>query len=81
MADYKEINGELRQPCPLQDKARELGKLAEFLKSVARAWDEANQEQRNRLAKTLFDQICVEDAKLVAVKPKAGAGALLRVEL
>ena len=70
LADYEEIKVELCQLRPPQDKARELEKLAEFLKSVAQAWDEANQEQRNRLAKTLFDQIWVEDAKLVAVKPR-----------
>ena len=32
--------------------------------------DEANQEQRNKLAKTLFEQILVENNKVVAVKPR-----------
>jgi site-specific DNA recombinase len=47
-----------------------LSKLAHFLANVADAWRTANQEQRNKLAKTLFEQILVEDNKVVAVKPQ-----------
>ena len=38
--------------------------------NVIDAWDEATQEQRNKLAKALFEEILVEDNKVVAVKPR-----------
>jgi hypothetical protein len=38
--------------------------------SVSQAWDTADQEQRNAIAKTLFEEILVEDRKVVAVKPR-----------
>ncbi|MCK4354444.1 MAG: recombinase family protein, partial [Dehalococcoidia bacterium] len=47
-----------------------LGKLAKFLSSVAKAWKEANQEQRNKLARTLFQEIWIKDKQVVALKPQ-----------
>jgi len=44
--------------------------LAEFLKNVAKAWREANEEQRNKLARQLFDEIWVKDKQVIAVKPR-----------
>lgn len=64
------IQGQLRTLAEPQDKPQVLSKLAHFLANVADAWREANQEQRNKLAKTLFEQIRVEDQKVVAVKPR-----------
>jgi len=64
------IQKQLRLLFPLEVRDNSLGKLAQFLSNVAGAWDEANQEQRNKIAKTLFDQILVEDNKVVAVKPR-----------
>ena len=51
-------------------RASTLGKLAEFLSSVVKAWKEANQEQRNKLARTLFQEIWIKDKQVVAVKPQ-----------
>ena len=53
-----------------QIKSRVLEGLAELLKDVAKAWREANQEQRNKLARQLFDEIWVKDEQVIAVKPR-----------
>jgi len=44
--------------------------LARFLADVPAAWSAATQEQRNKLARCLFDQVWVEDKAVVAVKPR-----------
>ena len=46
-----------------------LDKLARFLGDVASAWEVATQEQRNKLARALFDEVWVKDKTVVAVKP------------
>lgn len=46
------------------------GKLAHFLANVANVWKEASQEQRNELANTLFEQIWIEDNKVIGVEPR-----------
>jgi hypothetical protein len=66
LADYDAIQKQLRLLFPLEVRDSSLGKLAQFLASVVGAWDEANQEQRNKIAKTLFEQILVENNKVVA---------------
>ena len=70
LADYEDIQKQLRLLSPIEVRDDHLSKLAQFLANVAEAWDEANQEQRNKLAKTLFEQILVENNKVVAVKPR-----------
>jgi hypothetical protein len=52
------------------DTSEELDRLAHVLANVTGAWDEATQEQRNRLATTLFGEILVEDTKVVASPPR-----------
>lgn len=60
----------LRALTPPETKSRILEGLAEFLKNVTKAWKEANQEQRNKLARQLFDEIWVKDKQVIAVKPR-----------
>jgi len=60
----------LRALTPPETKSRVLEGLAEFLKNVAKAWREANQEHRNKLARQLFDEIWVKDKQVIAVKPR-----------
>jgi hypothetical protein len=62
---------ELHVLTPPEEKSRVLDRLAEFLKSVANAWREANQDQRNRIARQLFEEIWVKDKQVIAVKPRA----------
>ncbi len=80
LADYEEVQRELRQLAPVEDKSHQLERLAQFLSNVAAAWDEANQEQRNKLAKTLFDEIVVEDDKVVAAKPQPELEPFFKVD-
>jgi hypothetical protein len=47
-----------------------LEELSEFLRHVTKAWKEANQQQRNGLARQLFEEIWVKDKQVVAVKPR-----------
>ncbi len=47
-----------------------LERVAKFLENVAKAWEEVNQEQRNKLARQLFDEIWVKDKQAIAVKPR-----------
>ena len=45
-------------------------KLARFLANVADAWKEGTQEQKNRIANVLFEQIWIVDNKVTEVKPR-----------
>jgi site-specific DNA recombinase len=47
-----------------------LDKLAEFLTNIGEAWRAASAEQRNKLARTLFQEIWIKDNQVVAVKPQ-----------
>lgn len=37
---------------------------------VADAWNEANQEHRNKLARCLFQEVWIKDKEVVAIKPQ-----------
>ncbi len=52
------------------DQTGHLDRLAKFLSDVPAAWVAATQEQRNKLARALFDQVWLEDKTVVAVKPR-----------
>jgi len=47
-----------------------LEQLAQFLENIAKAWKEANQEQRNKFARQVFDEVWVKDKQVIAVKPR-----------
>ena len=47
-----------------------LDRLAHFLSNVADAWKEASQEQLNKLANTLFEEVWIEHNRVTGVKPK-----------
>ena len=38
--------------------------------SVSTTWDEADQEHRHKLARILFEEVQVENKRVVAVKPR-----------
>jgi hypothetical protein len=67
---YDSVQKELSSITPKDDEAKTLGSLARFMNSVADAWREAGQEQRNKLAGTLFEEIRVENTRVAAVKPR-----------
>jgi hypothetical protein len=47
-----------------------LAGLAGLLADVAAGWNAATPEQRNRLARLLFEEIVIDDNRIVAVKPR-----------
>jgi site-specific DNA recombinase len=70
LVEYEDARRELGKLAPVEDRSKLLEKLAHFLANVADAWKEATQEQRNKLARTLFERIQIEDNKVVFVKPR-----------
>jgi len=70
LAEKKNTLERLRALTPPETKSRVLERLAEFLKNVTKAWKDANQEQRNKFARQLFDEIWVKDKQVIAVKPR-----------
>ncbi len=69
-ADYDTIQGQLQSLAPAKDQSKSLEKLALFLKGISEAWKQADQQQRNRLAKQMFDIVWIKDRKVLAVTPR-----------
>jgi site-specific DNA recombinase len=70
LVEKENILERLRALIPPETKSRVLEQLAEFLKNVTKAWKNANQEQRNKIARQLFDEIWVKDKQVMAVRPR-----------
>ena len=47
-----------------------LSRLERFLTNVSGAWEQATPDQRNRLARQLFDSIWVKNERVVKVRPR-----------
>lgn len=63
------ILDQLRSLSVPRQPAEHLEKMARFLADVPAAWAAATPEQRNKLARCLFDQVWLQDKEVVAVKP------------
>ena len=61
---------ELNRLAPAESQTQNLERLAHFLTNVAHAWDEASEEQKNKLARTIFQEIWIIDDHVVAIKPQ-----------
>ncbi len=70
LKEKDDITKELQLLNPPEEKSKVLDELAEFLRNVAKAWKEADQDQRNRFSRQLFQEIWVKDKQVVAVKPR-----------
>jgi len=70
LTEKDSIVRKLQTLTPYREQSLVLEQLANFLKSVVVAWKEATQDQRNRLARQLFDEIWVKDKQVIAVKPR-----------
>ena len=71
LKEYRETELQLKQFSPVASYEVNLKRLAEFLANVAVAWREANQEQKNKLARVLFEEIKLDNGgKIVVVKPR-----------
>jgi hypothetical protein len=64
-----EILDQLRSLTMPSQPAKRLEKIALFLADVPAAWAVATPEQRNKLARCLFDQVWLKDKKVIAAKP------------
>ncbi len=69
--EKEQIEGQLTKLTPFNNSAEPLKILAEFLSNITMAWDKANNEQRNKLARCLFQEVWVKDKEVVAVKPQS----------
>jgi DNA repair ATPase RecN len=63
------ILDQLRSLIVPRQPAEHREKMARFLADVPAAWAAATQEQRNKLARCLFDLVWLKDNKVIAVKP------------
>lgn len=68
--EYDKIQQKFAETNAEANRHDTLGKLAHFLANVAGAWKQATQEQRHKLAMSLFEQIKVEEKRVVFVKPR-----------
>ncbi len=73
--EYRARRDQLRHelaalPPDVSDRKAELERLAAYLENVGSAWHDATQEQRNRLAHTLFETIRVEDRTIKGITPQ-----------
>jgi DNA invertase Pin-like site-specific DNA recombinase len=69
-SEKDQIEGQLAKLTPFITSGEPLKRLAEFLANVTIAWDKANNEQRNKLARCLLQEVWVKDKEVVAVKPQ-----------
>ncbi len=71
LSEYKDTEDRLRHLVPPTSRHEELDRPAHFLSNVAEAWQQANQEQKNRLARVLFEEVRLDSGgRAVAVKPR-----------
>lgn len=68
--EKEETVSQLTKLIPFNVSTELLKKFAEFLANVTIAWDQANNEQRNKIARCLFQEVWIKDKEVVAVKPQ-----------
>ena len=56
-----------------------LSVFRDFLENVATAWEKVTNEQKNRLARHMFDVVWTSNNKVVAVRPRAELGPFFQV--
>ena len=64
------IANQLDALTPAPVSSGRIERLAEFLADLPAAWEAATLEQRNKLARALFDEIWLKDREVVFVKPR-----------
>ena len=68
--EREQLAAELRALAPAVDLPAMLDQAAAFLADVRAAWKAANQEQRNRLARLLFERVEINDSRVEAIIPQ-----------
>jgi hypothetical protein len=70
LAEHNELQKQLSQLAPAEEKFKNLDRLAHFLDHVSDVWKVGTQEQLNKMANVLFEQIWIEDSRVIEVKPR-----------
>jgi hypothetical protein len=71
LSERAEIQKQLDAARPVSEQEDSLESLVALLENVRAAWHAASQEERNHLARTLFEAIRVEGKQIVGFKPRA----------
>ena len=68
--ESREIEEEMATLQVPADADETMENLAQFLRDVSLAWRRATSEQRNKLAKTLFESVWIKDQQVFGVTPR-----------
>ncbi|MBU2008979.1 MAG: recombinase family protein [Chloroflexi bacterium] len=70
LAERQQLQARLARLTVTEDKPDHLGRVGQFLNSVALAWEAADQEDRNHLASELFEKVWLKDGVIQGVVPR-----------
>jgi DNA invertase Pin-like site-specific DNA recombinase len=79
LAERQHAERELTRLVPAANIEQNLNRIADYVVNLPRAWADADQEQRNRLASLLYEELWVDGPILVYVKPRPEAEPLFQV--
>src|SRR5262249_35865737 len=79
LAERTAIRRQMQSLQPVQAQAIDLQALASILRDVKLAWDVAEGEERNQLARTLLEDIRVLGRDIIAVKPHEAFAPFFRL--
>ncbi len=79
LTESKDIKQELKNIVEPEEDETVLERLGGFLSDMGLAWERATDEQRNRLARQLFETIWVRDREVVSVRPKPELRAFFQI--
>jgi hypothetical protein len=69
-AERRRLEAELAGLSPTIDRAAELAEIAAYLRDIGPAWQAAEPEERNGIARALFQRVELEDERVAAVVPQ-----------
>ena len=54
----------------MEDRKFDLDQAAQLLGEFCRAWSQASPEQKQKIARLIFEEIWVENKQIVAIRPR-----------
>lgn len=69
-SERQTIERELTRLVPRSEPTAQITLLAEYVRDLPRAWTDADHEQRNRLASTIYEGIWVDGPRVEYVQPR-----------
>ena len=71
LKDYSDIKAQIDQlQSEKEPETATLERLAQLMRDITMAWNQASQDQRNRLASCLFEAVWIKNKQVVAVSPR-----------